>query len=295
MTPTQMFLTTGLATALIASSVAAQSGKPPSRKHTATEIGDVTLVPATEFVSPTEVSITVNGDDRIMTSNGMPAHAIGAFPNAGNPNEVSAQNISYTIDATPELADEPTWLNQEYFGIAVNGVPYEAQTAEFWQGDRSLGWRYDALGGAVPLGIDANYAHVQPTGAYHYHALPVGLLQELGFSADAHSPLVGWAADGFPIYALVGDAGDGPVQFKSSYQLKTGERPGGDLPTGTYDGTFNQDYEYVAGLGALDACNGAMTYSDEFPDGTYAYFITDAFPYMSRCWSGTPSSDFSKK
>lgn len=291
----KFLLTAGLAAVLLANAVDAQNKRPPMRKHTATETQPVELVPSTVFVSPTEVSITVDGDARIISANGMPEHEIGAFPNSGNPNEVSAQETKFTLDATPEKASEPTWLGQEYFGVAVNGVPFEAQTAEFWQGDRSLGWRYDALGGAVPLGIDANYAHVQPTGAYHYHALPVGLLQDLNWASDAHSPLVGWAADGFPIYALIGDSGNGPEMQTSSYQLKSGERPGGDLPTGTYDGTFNQDYEYVEGLGTLDECNGTMTYSEDFPEGTYAYFISEDFPFISRCWTGAPSEDFAKK
>lgn len=274
--------------------LAAEAQQRSLREHTATETQAVELFPSTQSVSPNEVSIAIEGDLRVITANAIPTHEIGAFPNPDNPNEVSAQDYVYSVPAAPEKASELTWLNQEFFGIAVNGVPFEAQTAEFWMGNRSLGWRYDALGGAVPLGIDANYAHVQPTGAYHYHALPVGLLQELNWNVDAHSPLVGWAADGFPIYAISGDAGDGPTSMTSSWVLKTGERPGGDLPTGTYDGTFNEDYEYVAGHGTLDECNGAVTYSEEFPEGTYAYFITDSFPSIGRCWAGTPSRDFSK-
>ena len=45
--------------------------------------------------------------------------------------------------------------------------------------------QYEALSGAVPLGIDANNAHVQPTGAYHYHGVPTGLLRDLGASPRA--------------------------------------------------------------------------------------------------------------
>jgi len=41
-------------------------------------------------------------------------------------------------------------------------------------------------------------------------------------------------------------------QVHSSYVLRSGERPGGTEPDGTYDGAFVEDYEYVAGLGDLD-------------------------------------------
>ena len=34
------------------------------------------------------------------------------------------------------------------------------------------------------LGTDCNNAHVQPTGAYHYHGLPEGLINRLGEGVD---------------------------------------------------------------------------------------------------------------
>ena len=47
-----------------------------------------------------------------------------------------------------------------------------------------------------------NHAHVQPTGAYHYHGMPELLIDFLG--EDSTMTLVGWAADGFPVYARYG-------------------------------------------------------------------------------------------
>ena len=76
-------------------------------------------------------------------------------------------------------------------------------------------------------------------------------------------------------------------ELTSSYQLKEGARPNGaDGPGGTYDGTFVQDYEYVAGSGDLDECNGRITVTPDFPDGTYAYFLTDDWPVIPRCVKG---------
>ncbi|WP_287279308.1 MULTISPECIES: YHYH protein [unclassified Okeania] len=61
---------------------------------------------------------------------------------------------------------------------------------------------------------------------------------------------------------------------KSSYQLKEGDRQEiKDInPGGIYDGTYREDYEYVAELGDLDECNG-MTIN-----GVYGYFVTDSYP-----------------
>jgi hypothetical protein len=103
--------------------------------------------------------------------------------------------------------------------------------------------------------------------------------------------LIGWAADGFPIYARYGygvatDAASALKVLKSSYRLKAvpdAKRPSTALlPMGT----FTQDYEYVAGLGDLDECNGRTGVTPEFPKGIYHYVATDTFPYLQRCVKG---------
>ena len=52
-------------------------------------------------------------------------------------------------------------------------------------------------------------------------------------------------------------------------------------------GTFLQDYEYVAGSGDLDECNGRTGVTPEFPKGIYHYVVTDTWPYVHRCVKGT--------
>jgi hypothetical protein len=79
----------------------------------------------------------------------------------------------------------------------------------------------------------------------------------------------------------------------SSYRLKNGTRPNG--PGGAYDGKFTADYEYVKGSGDLDECNGRFGVTPEFPQGTYHYYITDEFPWISRFWRGTPDTSFMKR
>ncbi|MCA9126045.1 MAG: YHYH protein [Planctomycetales bacterium] len=265
------------------------------RTHSITEKGQLDRLPATQ-APPTnsEVSITIEGDQRVIVSNGIPNHKTGQFPNRGNPNRITAQRHEYRIPANPQVADEITPMHGE-FGVAVNGIPFDPGAAEFYDGEP--GWQYEPLSGAIDLGIDMSHAHVQPTGKYHYHGLPSGLIDSIEVKAGSHSPLVGWAADGFPMYAVYGytspkDANSPVRQLVSSYQLKKGERPGGDAPGGEYDGTFVRDYEYVAGSGDLDECNGRFTVTPEYPEGIYAYFLTENWPVVPRYYRGTPSADF---
>ena len=187
------------------------------------------------------------------------------------------------------------------WGVAVNGVVFDQGTAEFWRDDRQSGWMYEALSGKVPLGIDKNNAHVQPNGAYHYHGLPMGLIEKLGSKEVGKKMLLlGWAADGFPVYGPWGYATPEDSSsirvLKSSYRVKKGERPAGDKgPGGKYDGTFAADWEYVKDAGDLDECNGRFGVTPEFPKGTYYYVLTDEFPHISRLLKGEPDESFRKR
>ena len=280
---------------------------PPLWRHRANEARPIALVPADRRPpAANRVTITVEKDARVISSNDVPGHDVGAFPNPGNPHAISEQNWSVRLPLDPTVGPAPVSLNDPQrrgppapFGIGVNGVLFDPGTAEYWMGDREAGWNYEALSGAVALGLDANHAHVQPGGIYHYHGLPTGLLAELGLKdvaakRDTHSALVGWAADGFPIYCLHGyaradDPRSGIKELVSSYRLKQGRRPGDGLgPGGRYDGAFVQDYEYVAGAGDLDECNGRFCVTPEFPAGTYAYFLTANWPVIPRAFRGAP-------
>lgn len=269
--------------------------------HNATQKMSVAIVPATEAVpGKSEVSITIEGDQRVITANGLPDHPTGRFPNADNPNGISAQRYRFTMPVKPVAAPVATPLPRGLFGIAVNGVPFDPGTAEMWHNDRESGWHYDALGGAFSLGLDANNAHVQPNGAYHYHGIPVALLQRLS-GTRAQMTLVGWAADGFPIYAAWGhretaNARSEVAKLRSSYRLKAGNRPTANgQPGGKYDGIFVEDFEYVAGSGDLDECGGRMGVTPEFPGGTYYYVLTEDFPFVPRSFRGTPDASFTRR
>lgn len=245
-----------------------------------------------------QVKITIQGDKRVIESNGIPDHTAGRFPNRGNPHTISAQQQRFAVPVNPQVADRPTPLRLGPFGIALNGVLFDPGANEWWNRDPNSGWQYEALSGKINLGMDVNNAHVQPNGKYHYHGLPVGLIKRLSLDKPGQMIHVGWAADGFPIYALRGytDPKDlkSPLKnLKSSHQLKKGNRPAGEnSPGNAHDGTFVQDYEYVAGSGELDEANGRFGVTPEFPQGTYYYVLTDTFPFVPRMWKGTPDESF---
>ncbi len=281
----------------------AQGQQPQPRKHTVIQSDGVLNVDPADVVLPypIDVSITVEDDKRVITANGIPEHAVGKFPNRANPNAIEPQSYRYEMPAQPALAAAMTQARMHNFGIAANGVPFDPHAAEWYLGVRGSPWQYAVLSGALPLGLDANYAHVQPTGAYHYHLWPTDLLDDLGVAPGDHSPLVGWAADGFPIYALYGyvdpmDPGSGIAELGSSYRLRQGDRPsGGDQPGGTYDGTFLADYEFIEGAGDLDACNGRFGVTPDYPEGIYAYFLSPDWPVVPRCYVGTPDTSFTQE
>lgn len=275
-----------------AADVAAQ-GRPPMRKHTATESQPLKLVSAAKSIRGGEVQITYSGRKVTVTTNSLPDHAVGSFPNGGNPNGISKNRATYTATTGQKVGRARALGLGQLFGVAVNGIAFDPGAAEFWKGKPRSGWQYEALGGAVTLGLDANYAHVQPTGAYHYHGLPTGLMRDLGWSRNAASPLIGYAADGFPIYAITANVNGKVVKMQSSYRLKSGSRSGEGGPGGRYDGAFVQDYAYVKGAGQLDECNGATVRNADYPGCTYAYFLTENYPVVPRCLKGKADSSFS--
>ena len=143
------------------------------------------------------------------------------------------------------------------------------------------------------LGTDDSLAHVQPDGSYHYHGMPYALLKRLQY--DKKMALVGWAADGYPIYAQLAykkpnDPKSGLVKLKSSYKLRSGDRTEG--PSGPFDGSFNSDFEYNKSFGDLDEHNGRTGVTPEYPKGTYYYVLTDTFPFVPRSFKGVPDRSF---
>ncbi len=234
-------------------------------------------------VTGTEVRVTISGGERVITSNALPNHETGAFPNPGNPNEITAQEKTWTLPLDPTYTGAANWVRE--LGVAINGVKLEPETAERVRCASGEEYKVEAIQNFVDLGLDQNNAHVQPTGEYHYH----GVSDNVIAFADKGQDLVhvGFAQDGFAIaYSQSG-------AYSTSYQLVEESRSGTDCVyenpqetrdveiAGTLpDGTYVTDHVYVEGSGALDACNGVMI------DGVYVYIISEEYPFIGRCLNG---------
>lgn len=227
----------------------------------------------------TEIEVTVSGNTRTIVANALPNHDTGAFPNSGNPHSITAQSKTYTFPSSGSYTGSAIWVREP--GVAVNGVKFEPETAEVVSCSSGESYKIEAFQDEYDLGFDENHAHVQPTGEYHYHGFPTELVELY----DDGSGLIhiGFAEDGNMIYY------DDTGTVEPSWQLSEEERSGTDCTYRDHSidfdnidfGTFVSDWEYVSGSGNLDACNGA------YVDGEYAYFVTEEYPYISRCLQGS--------
>ena len=163
-----------------------------------------------------------DGSSRILNGNGIPNHEVGTFPNSGNPNTIRAQNFSKRFTLCPSVLYES---GLEVVGQAVaiayalNSVKFDPATAGRCNDDgvcrlaQGQGkWNIEALGHETfDFGDDMNHAHVQPNGAYHYHGIPELLVDFLG--SNKGMTIVGWASDGFPVYARYGFSDSNAVSY----------------------------------------------------------------------------------
>jgi hypothetical protein len=269
------------------------------------------------------LSITQVGDKCRFDTNSIPNHD---FNNGreGFANRVQPVCESYALPLRPKFKCEPgntnctpTPVGLAYDnGILLNGVKFDVIAAACYgvgeepRGEEKIGcfdmkwaWRYDPMSQGNGFGADLHNAHAQPDGAYHYHGSPHALFEEPASrpgrgeeppTPKRQSPLIGFAADGFPIYGpYIKDPMTGGIRkVRSSYVLRKGWRQElknqGAFPGGKYDGSFRDDYESILGSGDLDECNGMVH------EGQYGYYVTDTFPYLMACFRGFVDDSFKK-
>jgi hypothetical protein len=177
----------------------------------------------------------------IIKSQGYPNHPTAIFPNSGNPNSIQVQDFTFRLPLQPKLADSITRLPMGPIGTAINGVvffnPFEAGGM-------------NAVEGYSEVWLDACCGHPQQSGVYHYHKYPACVKSPFSDDGKSHSPILGFAFDGFPLY--------GPYESEGQQAMElTGEQ-------------------------ALDACNG---HSD--PQRGYHYHVTPGrFPYILGGYAG---------
>ena len=137
--------------------------------------------------------------------------------------------------------------------------------------------------------FDPCWGHPNQSHEYHTHQSPACLYDDT--DSGHHSPLIGYAFDGYPIYGAYGYASPNTIgavkRMASSYRLRAMSTRD-TLPDGTVlapiyqgprldsipPGAYMEDFEYVQGLGDLDVHNGRWCKTPEYPAGTYAYFVT---------------------
>ncbi len=153
------------------------------------------------------VVITFTKTHLVMKSHNLPNHPTAVFPDAaramdGNPNWIREQNQTFYLPLEPKENPERramTGIENRYvmnpgaIGVAVNGViffdPYDADAVPaFWRLDRCCG-------------------HPSPMQEYHYHKYPVCVKSPWIDDGAGHSPLIGFAFDGYPVYGPYESAG----------------------------------------------------------------------------------------
>lgn len=272
-----------------------------------------------------------------VSTKGIPAYPTGPFLD-GNPSLASNQNAIFKLPLNPMAnTGSLTSTTGGNIGIFINGVAlFDYRDGVAWNTqanalcggpgnppcpggpNANMPWNRDAIPAEKP-GFDCSKGH-PAMGNYHHHQNPSAFKLDLQvisticdiYDADGlyaidsmqHSPLIGYAYDGFPIYGAYGfknaDGSGGITRIKSGYQLRnisvrTHWADGTDVADGpavssTYPlGYFREDYEFVAHPGMeeyLDASNGRFCITPEYPNGIYCYFATvdanwnSAYPYV---------------
>lgn len=264
-------------------------------------------------------------------ANGIPAYITGPFMD-GNPNLAGSQNAIFKFPLNPVQNTgtlSPTTGGN--IGLFINGVAlFDYRDGASWQNATSTlkGGPYGGMGDGVwnrdavvgeRLGFDCSKGHPAGTN-YHHHQNPSAFKLDIKvisticnlYDADGlyvidsskHSPLIGFAYDGFPIYGAYAyknaDGTGGIVRMKSSYKLRSITKrntnadgvavtAGPDVSVTYPLGYFREDYQYNPTSAAtpdyLDEHNGRFCVTPEYPNGIYCYFATvdeswnSAYPY----------------
>lgn len=180
-----------------------------------------------------------------------------AGPGAASCLEMGLQDltISFLIPAEPQMLDAPNVIDVvELYGVALyDGMPLTGHPPSVTDGPPMPG----ASGGGIPS-LDPCGGHADPAGYWHWHFTPENtqsVLDSFGITEVSCTDipqrvegLVGFAKDGYPIYAPLAD---------------------GAVPTG------------------LDECNGVFGVTPEYPDGVYHYYaLNEEAPNLPTCIMG---------
>ncbi len=242
--------------------------------------------------------VQYSADNVYVSASCIPGYDIGPWP--GNPNTPKNQNFVYKITRHP-TANSGTAVATPlgHIGVWTNGVSiFNAKDARSYN---NLGkWNQNAIL-VEGASFDNCLGHPAPNGEYHHHLNPRCLYNDK--DSMKHSPIIGFAFDGFPVYGAYGFSktdGSGNIRrMQSSYSMRnikdrTTLSDGTVLAASDYGpaiaapyvlGYYIEDFEFIKGSGDLDEHNGRFCVTPEYPNGTYAYFVTldsigtAAYPY----------------
>jgi hypothetical protein len=246
------------------------------------------------------VSFSEQNNKMVMESNGIPNHDFLSTLGC------CADEMDYTAYITMNPVNDTTgghsstncpasagrWEcapDRGAVAIGVNGVPIYGP--EEGPGGDAVALHFDYFNeDRQPIELGWCAGHSAGPNGYHYHYDANCIYWEPGTGEDMsdydlskipsnqHSPIVGWAFDGYPIYGMYGYGNDGQTirTISSSYVIER-TQDGGDQG---YNGI--DDWNYVDGVGDLDECNGRFGPTPEFPEGIYHYVSTPV--------SGSPTS-----
>ena len=151
---------------------------------------------------PHHFTISVDGAERVFTSNDLPDHATGIFPVQRsddsfrvdpNPGHIEAKQMRFTVPLMPSAAQQPRCVPGGV-GILLTGVAlYSAVDA----------LSRDAVAHEVQ---DGCHGHPQLFSTYHYHSITPCIGDKT--LPGGHSALVGYALDGFGIFGPKGERGE---------------------------------------------------------------------------------------
>lgn len=230
--------------------------------------------------------IQYSSDYVYISTSSIPGYSIG--PWKSNPNTPTDQQFTFKFPLNPTQATTKTLVPLGHVGLWLNGV--SVYNADDGQSYNSLGvWRRNAY---VFEGIsfDSCVGHADGSGEYHHHVNPKCLYDYS--KTDVHSPLLGFAFDGFPIYgphgySIATDTTSAIKKLVSGYKTRSitdrSTLGNGTVLSSQYQGpaidsqyplgSFLEDYEYVASGADLDYYNGRYCKTPEYPNGIYAYFV----------------------
>lgn len=206
------------------------------------------------------------------------------------------QDWTFRLPRTQQEATNKTQIGGGPIGLLVDGSaffnPFDARSYQNQGIWNQVAYYYEGSD------FDNTGGHSTPGNIYHHH---VDNPQLHDYDSTSHSPIIGFAWDGYPVYGPFGysdpnDPNSDITRIKPGWQLRD-ITTRTTLPDGTVSpgpaisstnplGGYGEDWEFVESSGHLDEYNGRSCITPEYPDGTYAYFctvnadLTPRYPYF---------------